>query len=88
MKKLIVTFVIVCFAGCAPDPNIVEKYDWKYIEGYRVSDWLSDLTVKDDTIFRANIPIGILKSTNFYFDHYYLKMKSLESDSIGLYTSK
>jgi len=88
MKKLSLLLISLFFLSGKSDSEIVAECNWKYISGYRVSDWLSNLAVKDDTVYSGEKPIAILVSTEYYIDHYTMKILSLDRKREGLYTAK
>lgn len=84
MKKIL--WLIPLLASCTLSNNEIEEREWKYYEGYRVGDFLyfdgNTYHLKGNDMYKYGQKVAVVvKATPRK-----LTIKSINSDSIGVYT--
>jgi len=97
MKIFLVLSTFLLLVSCKSDTEIAASHQWKYMEGFRIRDWMvfngdkdrgEGLYLLHDTIYIEKAPIGLIIGCNYNVDHYVLKIGSLDGKQKGMYTEK
>ncbi|MBK7573408.1 MAG: hypothetical protein IPI10_18065 [Bacteroidetes bacterium] len=94
MKRaaLFILFTIE-FSSCSLDDAHIQKHSWLHGSGYSVGDWLTfddtDLLIRNDTLFNADTPLGIItKTTRGFIGDNEFEVTSIKTGETGRYHEK
>lgn len=100
MKKyfLFIGLLLLCIScKTESDAEIAVNHKWKVGDGdFRLNDWLvfnnfpvaKGYYIKNDTIYKDEIPVALLISCDYYVDHYMMKISSIDRKRECVYFEK